>query len=117
MSAKRSKKASGKEIKAWLKYKPEYATSKDGAVVLPKPYNTEREKNGHYQRLLAHIYRRIQEGKLWQARIFLHPGNVLLFSWTERDGETHGGGALKCIEAQIQHIQEIDEINHILNSV
>ena len=98
-------------LKMWLKYKPQHATTADGTVVIPKYFlPNQRKRNGHFNRMIKHINRRISEGKLWQAKIYEHPGNMVVFSWTERDGETVGGGLIAMqerienIESQIQDL-------------
>lgn len=85
-----SKQKSEYCLKLWLKYKPECARTPDGTVTIPKYFGaTDRgTKEGHYRRMMKHIAKRRDEGKIWQAKIYEHPGNIIRFEWREDQDNT-----------------------------
>ena len=93
-------------LKMWLKYKPEHATTLDGTVTIPKYFAPDgRGRAGILDRMMRHIANRIAGGKLWQARIFEHPGNCEIFTWNDQTGATRGGEMLQLIET----IQDLEQ--------
>ncbi|MEO0338609.1 MAG: hypothetical protein AAF242_05290 [Bacteroidota bacterium] len=105
----------GQCVNAWLKFPPWHATCLDGTAILSKPYRTAVEKEGHYRRLLQHIYMRIANNMIWQAKVYIHPGNREAFSWNHRDGEVKGKGSLLIAQAQVDLSIDRDEMYHMMD--
>ncbi len=102
------------ELKAWIKYDPQHSTTANGAVTLRKPYRTPGERAGELKRLLRHISQRIQEGKIWQARIYEQPGNAEIFSWTNQEGFKRGENMIEAVRQEMAVEEVIEELQQFL---
>ena len=62
--------------------------------------------------MLARASKEIDEGKIWLARIYEHPGNHTSFSWSAQQGEIEPGYELEMIRAKAAYEDMLRELEN-----
>lgn len=88
-----------KRLILWLKYKPSQAPIVAVNGTIKAELYLGKDDFGVHNTIVSDFLKKIQEekrnGKIWLAKIFEHPGNILLFDWSEDEGELFPGGLLE----------------------
>ncbi len=89
------------EYRLWLKYSSEffYRAESDGVSVIRRSVAMEQDPGPIMGQLLQIAATRIDDGELWQAKMYA-PDNTLLFDWHHVDGERQPGNWLDWIRSQ-----------------
>lgn len=69
------------ELKAWIKFKAEHATTPTGVCILLESYRSPSERTRKLLKLLRYVRKQIEADKIWKAKIYDQPGNKLISDW------------------------------------
>ncbi|MEO0471160.1 MAG: hypothetical protein AAF206_16145 [Bacteroidota bacterium] len=70
-----------RQLRLWLKYRHEFALTKNGTVILTEGFRNTSERERKLNKLYRHASKRREEEKILKARIYEDPGNRLIWEW------------------------------------